>query len=533
MLLSGYCGIISELSLFNLGTVLLGGTNTTLLYTMGVMMFFMGIGSLCTEFRWFSKISFDHFAMVELALSLACMISVPMIHLGTAWLPSYSLAFFLIFSPMIGLLIGMEIPIILRLNQSLGLELRENSARVMMADYFGCLFAFVFFPFLLYPNLGISFTAFSGAIINLLLATLTLVIFRKRFQWPFLILSSTLVLGVFSISLGLSIDSIARYADQKLFRDPIIYADQTPYQQIKFTRYDPFLPKPKKWNQSNQGKTLLSSSDSRYEIKEFRSKTGKDLRFFINGGLQFSTLDEYRYHELLVHPGLHVTPNATRALVLGGGDGLAVRELLKYEQIDTVVLVDMDQELTNLFRYSDAAELNSLALQDPRVHIINQDAFVFLRQSADSFPLIIIDFPDPYNLHLAKLFTRQFYQLVFRTLSDEGTVIVQSTSPLFNTKAFQCIGKTLQSAGFDPIPMQVSMKTFESWGFHIASRHLSGAEIQKALHSYTARVPTRYLDRGAMVSSLYLGKDLQPNTDTIPINDLHRLVLTRLYRKGL
>lgn len=533
MLLSGYCGIISELSLFNLGTVLLGGTNTTLLYTMGVMMFFMGVGSLTTESRWFAKISFDHFAAVELALSLICMIAVPLIHLGTAWFPTYSLYFFLIFSPIIGLLIGMEIPIILRLNQELGIELKENSARVMMADYFGCLLAFVCFPFLLYPNFGISFTAYSGAIINLGLASVTLLLFRSKFQNPGLILSGAFILSLGAILLANSLDSITLYADQMLFRDPILHSEQTQYQQLKFTRFDPFLKRQTKiFEPLSLSGNILNDANERFEIKEFHSQIGKDIRFFINGGLQFSTLDEYRYHELMVHPAMGLTTNATRALVLGGGDGLAVREILKYKNIDTVVLVDLDRELTNLFRYS-VAELNDFALQDPRVHVVNEDAFLFLRRTNEKFPLIFIDFPDPYNLHVAKLFTRQFYQLVLSTLTLDGTVVVQSTSPLFNTEVFHCIGKTLESAGFSPIPLQVSMKTFENWGFHIANRSLSKIQAHQSLMGFSPAVPTRFLDRNSLISSLYLGKDLQPDSSKIPINDLHRLILTKLYRKGL
>ena len=182
LLFSGYCGIVSELSLFNLGTMLLGGTNTTLLYTMGVMMFSMGVGSYLTETRWFEKISFDHFAFVEIFLSLLCMISVPLIHNLTGMYPRNSLWFFVFFSGMIGLLIGMEIPIIMRLNQKLGLDLEQNSARVMMADYFGSLLAFVLFPFILFPQLGVNFSAFSGGVINLIVALSTFIAGYSQFQ---------------------------------------------------------------------------------------------------------------------------------------------------------------------------------------------------------------------------------------------------------------------------------------------------------------------------------------------------------------
>ena len=529
MFLSGYCGIISELSLFNLGTLLMGGTNTTLLYTMGVMIFFMGVGSLMTETPLFRKIHFDQFAWIEMLLSLGCMVSIPLIHILAGLYPELTLTLFISVSAGIGLLIGTEIPVILRLNQGLGLQLTQNSARVMMADYFGSLVAFICFPFLLFPKVGIAFSAYSGGLINLVLALLTVIFFREKLQsrnWVYFGLLTTVA---FAIGLGLSLDSLTKMADKKLYRDPIIHQQNTAYQTLVFTEGDSTpAPPPHK---ATRGKLIYGSSTSRFSLRSLDDKSQGDLRFFINGGLQFSTLDEYRYHETLVHPAMFLAPESTTALVLGGGDGLAVRELLKYPQLESIFVVDLDQELTDLFRFSELARLNNFAFQNERVHILNEDAFMFLRNNPHRFPLLILDFPDPYHLQSAKLYSRQFFWLASQALSKEGILVVQSTSPLHNRKVFLCIKRTLESAGFSTLSLHVPMRSFENWGFHLASQSLSEKQLRSRLRKFDLRVKTRFLDRDTIGGLLSFGKDIFHGFESIPVNDLDHLVIVDLYKK--
>ena len=536
LLFSGYCGIVSELSLFNLGTMLLGGTNTTLLYTMGIMMFSMGVGSYLTETRWFKKISFDHFAFVEIFLSLMCMISVPLIHNLTGIYPRHSLWFFIFFSGMIGLLIGMEIPIIMRLNQKLGLDLEQNSARVMMADYFGSLLAFILFPFILFPKLGVNFSAFSGGVINLIVALSTFIAGYSHFQQKKLTALSLLTLCIVSILLGLKLPSLAQNADHRLFRDPVIFRQNTPYQRLVITKKDPFKSEDYTRRLKETGIKLFESRNKRFELIRFQESFSKDLRFFINGGLQFSTVDEYRYHEVLVHPAKFLAPKVNQALILGGGDGLVARELLKYKDLQHIVLVDLDQELTNLFQKSDLAKLNNFALRDPKLQIINQDAIIFLRELGNQkFPLVIIDFPDPYNLHTAKLYTKQFYELVKSVLTPNGILALQATSPLFNRKSFLCIGNTLEEAGFNILPMKVNMRTFEDWGFYLASAKNTSLDLKAKLTKFVLKpeIPTRFLDEQAIKSCLNFGKDIFYDRKNYKFNDLNRLVLVQYYKDGL
>lgn len=536
LLFSGYCGIVSELSLFNLGTMLLGGTNTTLLYTMGVMMFSMGVGSYLTETRWFEKISFDHFAFVEIFLSLLCMISVPLIHNLTGMYPRNSLWFFVFFSGMIGLLIGMEIPIIMRLNQKLGLDLEQNSARVMMADYFGSLLAFVLFPFILFPQLGVNFSAFSGGVINLIVALSTFIAGYSEFQKKRLTGICLLSLCLISATLGLNLPNLAQRADQRLFRDPVVFKKNTQYQRLVVTQKNPFKSEDYTKRLKDPGIKLFESRNKRFELLRFEESFSNDVRFFINGGLQFSTVDEYRYHEVLTHPAQFLAGKAQQALILGGGDGLVARELLKYSNIEHIVLVDLDPELTDLFKYSDLAELNNYSLRNPKVQIINQDAIIFLRALKKyKFPLIIIDFPDPYNLHTAKLYTRQFYELVKSVLTPNGILALQATSPLFNRKSFLCIGNTLEKAGFNILPMKVNMRTFEDWGFYLASTKVSSSEMKTKLANFNlgSKIPSRFLDKDAMKSCINFGKDIFYDRKKYRFNDLNRLVLVQYYKDGL
>ncbi|PCJ18214.1 MAG: hypothetical protein COB02_11540 [Candidatus Cloacimonadota bacterium] len=532
MLLSGYCGIISELSLFNLGTVLIGGANKTLFYTMGIMMFFMGIGSFLTSLKMFKNVSMDHFAVVEILLSFFCMSSVSFIQILASEFPHHTLYFFLIYSPIIGILIGMEIPIILRINEKMGANLGENSSFVMMADYFGCLFAFLLFPFYLFPNYGIEISAFSGGIINLLLAISTLFVFPSDFKHKIAVRLFAFLTLTFSIWLGLSLKELSDISEQKLYRDPIIFKTNTPYQKLVVTNKVPFHDNLYNKKNKSQLKVIFQSDNKRFEVKRFLDRFNKDIRFFINGGLQFSTIDEYRYHEFIAHPALLLHPNIKNVLILGGGDGLVAREVLKHKNVESIILIDLDKELTDLFKYSDLSKLNNHSFQSQKVHIINDDAFLFLRQNNQKFDVILIDFPDPHSIHTAKLYTRQFFLLMKQSLSDDGHFCIQSASPLFNRKVFLSIGKTLRAAGLTATAQQINMKTFEVWGFHLGSKTKNEKEIKDSLKNININVQTKFLNNEILNASFSFGKDMYQGFNKIPVNDMNRLSLSNLYNEN-
>jgi spermidine synthase len=280
-------------------------------------------------------------------------------------------------------------------------------------------------------------------------------------------------------------ERLTALAEEAIYTDEIIYAKSSPYQRIVITRWK------------------------------------DDVRLFLNGHLQFSSRDEYRYHEALVHPGLQFLTNPRRILVLGGGDGLAVREILKYESVQTVTLVDLDPEMTRLFSHHQVlTRLNQNSLNSPKVTIVNADAFLWLEQNQDFFDFVVVDFPDPTNYSLGKLYTTAFYRLLRRHLTANGMAVIQGTSPLFARRSYWCIVKTLQNAGLQVTPYHAYVPSFGEWGFVIAS-----------IGPYA--IPTQYLQNlkylnGKIAPSLFhFPKDMLP-VET-EVNRLNNQVLVQYY----
>jgi spermidine synthase len=195
-----------------------------------------------------------------------------------------------------------------------------------------------------------------------------------------------------------------------------------------------------------------------------------DVRLFLNNNLQFSSADEYRYHEALVHPGMSSFRSPRRVLILGGGDGLALREVLKYPSVDSVTLVDLDPAITRLFSTNELLrKVNGDSLLSSKVKVVNQDAFVWLNENSEFFDFAVVDFPDPTNYALGKLYTTAFFKMLKEHLSYGGAAVVQSTSPLYARKSYWCIAATLQSAGFQTNPYHAYVPSFGEWGFILAS----------------------------------------------------------------
>jgi spermidine synthase len=170
---------------------------------------------------------------------------------------------------------------------------------------------------------------------------------------------------------------------------------------------------------------------------------------------------------VLVHPAVAALGRAPRtALVLGGGDGLATRELLRYPSLEQVTLVDLDPAMTEAFATLPlATRLNGGALADPRVTVVNDDAFLWLDRSEGSFDVVIVDFPDPANYAVGKLYTDAFYQLLRRKVGVRGVAMVQATSPQYARESFWTIVTTLEDAGFVTAPLHVYVPSFGDWGF--------------------------------------------------------------------
>jgi spermidine synthase len=241
------------------------------------------------------------------------------------------------------------------------------------------------------------------------------------------------------------------HAEAQLYTDEIVYSESSPYQRIVITRWK------------------------------------DDLRLHLNNNLQFSSRDEYRYHEALVHPGLATLPAARQVLVLGGGDGLAVREILKYPQIERVVVVDLDPAMTELFAKAPPLRaLNEDALRSPKVQVVNADALTWLEENDARFDFVVVDFPDPSSFAIGKLYSAPFYRLLDKHLSPDALAVIQSTSPLYARQSFWCVVTTLESAGFRTAPYHALVPSFGEWGFVLAGKR---AYQPPARYS----VPTRFL----------------------------------------
>ncbi|MBW2464017.1 MAG: polyamine aminopropyltransferase, partial [Deltaproteobacteria bacterium] len=279
-------------------------------------------------------------------------------------------------------------------------------------------------------------------------------------------------------------DSVSTFSEQEFYANPVVYAKRTPYQRIILTR-------------------------------------GRNsAQLFLNGNLQFSSSDEYRYHEALVHPAFAVTPGARRVLILGGGDGLALREVFRHEAVEEVTLVDLDAGVTEMARTVPIIrELNGGSLEDPRLTLVHDDAMVWLDENApEPFDVVIVDFPDPSNYSLGKLYTSRFYQLAMRALADDGAMIVQSTSPLYARQSYWCIERTISGVGFSTAPFHVNVPSFGEWGFVLAKKHPFDAPRDPGIPDL------RYLTPEIMPNLFTFGRDMEPvPTETNRLND-QRLV---------
>ncbi|WP_326562017.1 polyamine aminopropyltransferase [Micromonospora sp. NBC_01796] len=434
------CGLVYELALVALGSYLIGDTVGQASIVLGVMVFAMGVGALAA--KPLQSRAAVAFAAVELALALFGGLSVLGLYAAFAWLDLYvpalvGTAF------LLGLLIGAEIPLLMVLLQRIRAQAAGSAvADLFAADYVGALLGGLAFPFLLMPVFGQLRGVLVVGVVNALAGlALVFTVFRRELGRRAKV---GLTAGSVAVGLILGYAYVTAYdfevtARQQLFRDPVVYAERSPYQEIVLTRSVPLV---------SQGVT--------------------DLRLFLNGDLQFSSVDEYRYHEALVHPVLRGTRGSV--LVLGGGDGLAVRELLRYPDVGSVTVVELDPAVIRLARTEPQLRtLNHDAFTDPRVRVVNADAFQWMRTQAQRFDAIVVDLPDPDETATAKLYSVEFYALVRAVLADGGRMVVQSGSPYFAAKSYWCIESSIRAAGFATTPYHVDVPSFGDWGFVLAA----------------------------------------------------------------
>lgn len=426
------CGLIYELLAGTLASYVLGDSVTQFSLVIGVYLSALGAGA------WLSGFLRNHLARtfieVELGVALLGGTSAPLLFLTFAHARYFSVVLYLIVFA-IGVLVGLELPLLMRILKE-HLDFSALVARVLTFDYIGALLASVLFPLVLVPRLGLVRTSLLFGLLNAavglwgtwllrpLLSSRGLTALRGR---------AVLVAGLLIAGL-IKAEALTTLAEENLFPHPIVYAQSSPYQRIVVT----------------QGP--------------------QHFQLYLNGNLQFNSADEYRYHEALVHPAVLTSRQPREALVLGGGDGLAVRELLKHEVLERITLVDIDPAMTSLAEVlPPLSALTENALHHPKVRVVHRDAMLWLEETSDRFDVCAIDFPDPGTFSLGKLYTTRFYRLLRARLNGQAVVSIQCTSPIAARSSFWCIVRTLEAVGFHVRPYHVSVPSFGDWGFALAT----------------------------------------------------------------
>jgi spermidine synthase len=476
------CGLVYELLAGTLASYVLGDSVTQFSLIIGIYLSALGVGAWLSRFVEAGVARC--FIEVELGVAILGGASAPLLFLSFGRLGYFHLVLYgLVFA--IGVLVGLELPLLLRIAKDL-LDFKELVSRVLAVDYIGALVASLLFPIFLVPRLGLVRTSLVFGMLNAAVGLWGTWLLRPLLasQVGGLRIRAIVVLVLLGVGL-VNADALSTLAEEGLFADEIIYSRTTPYQRIIVTR----------------------------------GRAGFQL--FLNGHLQFSSADEYRYHEALVHPALVLAGTPRRVLILGGGDGLALREVLKHESVTAVTLVDLDPDMTSLSeRLPPLAALNGQAFRDPRVEVVNQDAMIWLEERGPPYDAAIIDFPDPNTFALGKLYTTRFYRLLQKRLAPQGTVSIQCTSPLFARKSFWCIMKTLEASGLAVKPYQVAVPSFGLWGFALARRELFEPPTW-------APAGLRFLNDRTMPAMFVLSADIGPVP--VDVNRLDNQVLVRYY----
>ncbi len=532
MFVMGACGIAYEYTLGALGNNLMGSSHEQIFVVIGLMMFAMGLGA--TLQRNISGDLVDKFLLVEILLGLTGGVSALLIYLAYVYSSSYMILLWG-FSLGIGVLIGLEIPLLIRINREYSSSLKTNLSQILSMDYVGSLVGALLFTFVLLANLSINQIAVILGCGNLLLALLGIAYFRPLLRhFKKLLVLSCACAALLGCLLGLSEDWRISL-EQRTYNDPIIYSQTSKYQHIVMTRKD------------------------------------DRLSLFINGHLQFNSQDEQIYHEMLVHVPFSVASAPRRILILGGGDGLALREVLKYEQVRRVDLVDIDPTMTHLAAtHPDLVRLNRRSLLDGRValrpalgvsdgetqtvsrpsklatsflsntvysqatvRVFNIDADQFVRSIKGPYDVVVIDFPDPRSVGTAKLYSLDFYRKLAYQLGPAGLLAVQSTSPYHSKEIFLCIGKTLRAAGFRALPYRQNVPSFGEWGWHLAWLHQDSESAIKAKldELQSIGVPTDYLTAQLVATATAFGKTWLEDAH-IDVNTKFRPTILQYHRQA-
>ncbi|MCW3805003.1 polyamine aminopropyltransferase [Plebeiibacterium marinum] len=494
---TGFSGIVAEYLLSTLATHFLGDSTIQWALIVSTMMFSMGLGSRISK-SFISHLT-EKFLILEFILSLVVSFVPLVVYTASAYTASLAVIIYAC-SILIGLLIGMEIPLVTRINDQYE-DLRVNISKVLENDYYGSLLGGVFFAFIGIPFLGLNYTPFVLGIINFSVAVVVYFSLKNFISPAYKIPFNAAIAGIVVVLVcGVFMaEPIIVYGEQQKYKDKVIYAEQTKYQRIVVTQWK------------------------------------DDFWLYLNGNQQLCTMDEMMYHEPLVHPAMSLHPHPKDVLVLGGGDGCAVREILKYKAAENITLVDLDPAMTRLGKeYPLLTRLNHNSLSDSRVAVLNRDGFTYISENKDFYDVIIVDLPDPRNIELNRLYSEEFYKIAYRHLRPGGVIVTQAGSPYFATKAFKCIVGTMRSAGFEVVPLHNHVITLGEWGWSLGVKQPEGYPLKEVLQDlHFTDIQTQWITNEAMQLITSFGKEIYPGQrDSVKVNKLHDPVLYKYYLKG-
>ncbi|MBR3041471.1 MAG: polyamine aminopropyltransferase [Eubacterium sp.] len=494
LIISG-CSMVYELIISAVSSYLVGDSTLHYSITIGLYMFAMGIGSFLSKF--IKKDLFNWFANIEIGVGVIGGLSSLLLFLANLYLESYEIVMYVEII-LIGTIVGAEIPILTRIIESDNKNLRITLSSLFSFDYIGGLIGSVAFPLLLMPKLGFFATSFMAGTFNLICACLIVFKYHKRIKGAAYYKVLTIVLMLIMIFGMLVSENIGRFIENGLYRDMVIMSEQTPYQKIVVTRHK------------------------------------DDVRLYIDGNVQFSSMDEYRYHEALVHIPMSITGSRSEVLILGGGDGMAARELLKYPDTK-ITMVDLDSEMTRICSEDKViSELNQNSLKSDRLTIINMDAYEYLEKCNKKYGVVIVDLPDPNNEALAKLYSNVFYRMCGNVLADNGVLNIQSTSPYYATKSFWSVTKTLESEGFTVAPYHLQVPAFGDWGFNMAVKQENKYMSDPGSIVIDPSIETKYLSLDNIPALFQFGKDEKPaEGEVVEVNQLTKPVMIEYYNEAV
>jgi spermidine synthase len=485
------CGLIYELTASALASYLLGDSVLQFSTVIGVYLSAMGAGSWLS--RFVDRQLAANFLRIELLVGVLGGTLPGLLFTVHALSPQpfrvllYGLVW------LVGVLVGIEIPLVMRILKrsfSARYALKDLVSQVLTFDYLGALLVSVAFPIVFVPMLGLVRTGLAFGLLNVVVAGAVLVTFRAELRaWN---LHAVSCAAAFLLMLAgfLGADRLTTWAEDAFYADHIVFRHQSPYQTVVVTH------------------------------------SSAATRLFLNGNLQFSSRDEYRYHEALVHPAMAAHGAPRRVLILGGGDGMAAREVLRYSSVESVTLVDLDAAVTHLFSTEPLlTRLNGDSLNSPRLRVINRDAFSWLDANPGAFDVVIVDFPDPSNFALGKLYTLSFYQLLDAHLAAAGYAVVQTTSPLVARRSFWTVVATIEAAGLSTWPYHADVPSFGEWGFVLAGhRPFSPSTPPRELVA-----GLRFLTPATLAAAFDFPADMA--RVEMPVNRLSNQVLVRTFEE--